>query len=46
MFFGYKLTPQRHSEISDALAAQERASFAGAEDTFAAPGEAPLKLAE
>ena len=46
VFFGYKLTPQRHSEISAALAAQERASFAGAEDTFAAPGEAPLKPAE
>jgi Na+/melibiose symporter-like transporter len=40
-FFGYKLTPERHSEIRDALDAQERASFAAAEDTFGGPGEAP-----
>lgn len=46
VFFGYKLTPQRHSEIKDALDAQERASFAGAEDSFAAPGEPPMKPAE
>jgi len=46
VFFGYKLTPQRHSEISDALRAQEKTSYAGAEDTFAAPGEAPLRPAE
>ena len=46
VFFGYKLTPQRHSEIKDALDAQQRASFASAEDTFASPGEPPLKPAE
>jgi GPH family glycoside/pentoside/hexuronide:cation symporter len=46
VFFGYKLTPQRHGEITAALDAQERASFAGSADTFAAPGEAPLKPAE
>jgi Na+/melibiose symporter-like transporter len=44
-FFGYKLTPERHSEIRDALDAQERASFAAAEDTFGGPGEPPLKPA-
>jgi len=46
VFFGYKLTPQRHSEIKDALDAQERASYAAAGDTFGAPGEPPLKPAE
>jgi GPH family glycoside/pentoside/hexuronide:cation symporter len=46
VFFGYKLTPQRHSEIKDALDAQQRSSFASAEDTFASPGEPPLKPAE
>ncbi|MDB5424355.1 MAG: hypothetical protein JWQ29_1771 [Phenylobacterium sp.] len=46
VFFGYKLTPQRHREISEALAAQGQASLAGAADTFAAPGEAPLRPAE
>jgi Na+/melibiose symporter-like transporter len=46
VFFGYKLTPQRHSEIKDALDAQERNSYAAAQDTFASPGEPPLKPAE
>lgn len=46
VFFGYKLTPERHGEIKDALDAQERASYAAAEDTFAAPGEPPPRPAE
>jgi len=46
VFFSYKLTPQRHGEIKDALDAQERASYAAAQDTFASPGEPPLKPAE
>ena len=46
VFFSYKLTPQRHSEIKDALDAQERASYAATQDTFASPGEPPLKPAE
>jgi Na+/melibiose symporter-like transporter len=46
VFFGYKLTPQRHNQIRAALEAQEKRSFAGSEETFAAPGEAPLRPAE
>ena len=44
-FFGYKLTAQRHSEIREALEAQEAASLAAAEDSFAGPGEVPPRVA-
>ncbi|WP_293905826.1 MFS transporter [Phenylobacterium sp.] len=46
VFFGYKLTPERHSEIAAALKAQQPASLASAEESFAGPGEAPLRPAE
>ena len=45
VFFGYKLTPQRHGEIQAALDEQAKASLAGAEDGFAGGGETPPKLA-
>lgn len=45
VFFGYKLTPQRHSEIKAALDEQAAASFAGAEDSFAGASEMPPRPA-
>lgn len=45
VFFGYKLTPQRHSEIKAALDKQAAASFASAEDSFAGSAEVPPKPA-
>lgn len=39
-FFGYKLTPERHSEIRAALDEQERVSFAAAEEAITGPIDA------
>lgn len=45
VFFGYKLTPQRHSEIKAALDEKAAASFAGAGDTFTGSAEVPPRPA-
>lgn len=45
VFFGYKLTSQRHSEIRAALDEKAAASFAAAGDAFTGSAEVPLKPA-
>lgn len=45
VFFGYKLTPQRHAEISAALKEKEGRSFAAAEEAFAGSAEPSPKTA-
>ncbi|WP_309606804.1 MFS transporter [Phenylobacterium sp.] len=46
VFFGYKLTPQRHSEIKAALDARERVSLASSEESLLGSAEAPPAPAE
>lgn len=46
VFFGYKLTPARHAEITNALKEKASASLASSEEAFAGGGEVPLKPAE
>ena len=45
VFFGYKLTPQRHAEIAAALKEREALSLASAEEAFAGSAEPAMKPA-